>query len=96
MKYAKPTKGQCNGKEQKPIFGSSSKVLCCEQVWIMFIIRQTKTPSHTDNLENYKLLIDKVLLIYLFVISEEVVMKLERKEQCKAERQKKNYVYYRY
>ena len=37
MKYAKPTKGQCNGKEQKPIFGSSSKVLYREQVWIMFI-----------------------------------------------------------
>ena len=37
MKYAKRNKRQWNGKQQKPIFGGSSKVLCHEQVCIMFI-----------------------------------------------------------
>ena len=37
MKYAKRNKRQWNGKQHKPIFGSSSKVLCPEQVCIMFI-----------------------------------------------------------
>ena len=37
MKYAKHNKRQWNGKQQKPIFGGSSKVLCHEQVCIMFI-----------------------------------------------------------
>ena len=38
----------------------------------------------------YKILIDKVLFTYSFAISEEVVMKLDRKEQRKAERKRKN------
>ena len=37
MKYGKLNKRQWNGKQQKPIFGGSSKVLCHEQVCIMFI-----------------------------------------------------------
>ena len=37
MKYAKLNKRQWNGKQQKPIFGGSSKVLCHEEVCIMFI-----------------------------------------------------------
>ena len=37
-----------------------------------------------------------LLFIYSFAISEEVVMKLEGKEERKAERQEKNDVYYDY
>ena len=40
-------------------------------------------------IRNNKILIDKDLFIYSFAISEEVLMKLEGKEQRKAERQEK-------
>ena len=66
MKYAKPTKGQCNGKEQKPIFGSSSKVLCREQVWIMFI-------NMFINLHKLLVLIFKSYWIHYFVTAHRVI-----------------------
>ena len=37
----------------------------------------------------YKILIDKVLFNFYFAISEEVVMKLDRKEERKAGRKRK-------
>ena len=82
MKYAKPTKGQCNGKEQKPIFGSSSKVLCREQVWIMFI-------NMFINLHKLLVLIFKSYWIHYFVTAHRVIhisgtLNLQHEIYCQA------------
>ena len=60
MKYAKRNKRQWNGRKQKPIFGSSSKVLCREQVCIMFI-------NMFINLHYYLIFIFKNYWIHYFV-----------------------------